>query len=406
MHGMKRLLCVSLPCAALSMAVVALPACKKKEEPAADEKVESVVAKATEKKEEKPKEAEKPVAPPAAEPAAVKMSDELVKLAALVPADSTALLGIDVKSLTQAFFWASAKSEFESTPENKANLDKFKACGYEPEKFSAVLVGIDPTDEQVVVALSGTGIGKLSQLECLGKAAAEIEKNETLEPPKMEKRGNRDVLVLKPKSPQPGESTMLVLAPTEDQLVFVPENNLAEIEKQIAGAPGATAGGLKNVLSKANTNQAVWFAGTITKEAAAGLDMVKLGAAQDFNGGFEFRTGLKFGLNFGVDNSASAAAAVDALKVQYQQQKPMLAMFGIPATMADKLAFSSKDAEVQVSLDAGADEVQNAINSVKKLVAGAGGEEGGAPEGAPGDAAAQKAATKKPSKRAKDQPTK
>jgi len=248
----------------------------------------------------------------------------------LIPADAALLAHIDLKGLSGSPLWASNKPLLDADPEVKKQFDASAACNMPFDGFRSVDIGVGTDAKNIAIVVSGGGIGKAENLRCLQD---KLQDNQW----KLE-----DVAGGKPR---------LVFDSGEAYGYLVDDDTLAISTKAWDGAvtslmagkgTSVRGGGLKDVLAQADQSKHVWFAGNLPPQLAAMATaqpgMSGMAGLKSVAGSLDLSAGLGVVLAFGMENADRAKASLAEVQQQFASVKPMAGMFGIPATVVDKVA--------------------------------------------------------------------
>jgi hypothetical protein len=190
-----------------------------------------------------------------------------------VPEAATFIAGVDVAAVRSSKLWTDNKEKLESG--GGEDLKKMEKCNLGIDKFSKVTIAGDGKGEGSIVAIvEGDGIGKKENLDCLAK---EDEKFTVEEDGKVVKIGG-------------GEMVGYVVS---DGLVAFAGDDWAASVKELVDGKGKNAGdgALKDLIGRAPTSDAIWFAGNVPQEMAA-MASGAGGTPKDVTGGINLSSGV------------------------------------------------------------------------------------------------------------------
>jgi hypothetical protein len=186
-------------------------------------------------------------------------------------------------------------------------VKKLEKCNLGPDKFSRVTIAATGKDDgEVVVVVEGDGIGKKDNLDCIAK---EDEKITVEEDGKVVKLGG-------------DEATGYVV---NDGMIVVAGSDWTTVVKELVDGKGKSAkdgGALKDLLGRADTGKAIWFAGTVPAEANQMLSgMAGGGTVKDGTGSLDLSSGAALQVSLGLDSEDSAKKAKEAADLQITAMK-------------------------------------------------------------------------------------
>jgi len=210
-------------------------------------------------------------------------------------------------------------------------LGAMKECGVPLSKVDGIIFGFSE-DEDVVLAAKAKGLGDPSTLDCLAK---KIEKASGESPWSRVTHGCSTTLKI-----TDGESKGFVVG--RDIVVFASKSLETSVERRVQGnGKSALDGRLSWVRREVDTSTSAWMAVNLSPTMAAGMSssmagVTRVGLDIDASKGL----GLSMGAGFGRASQAKAAAK--ELESQIGQVKAMLPLVGLPSTVGDSIAISSK----------------------------------------------------------------
>lgn len=190
-----------------------------------------------------------------------------------VPDAATFIAGVDLSAVRSSKLWTDNKEKLEAG--GGEDLKKMEKCNLGMDKFSKVTIAGDGKGEGSIVAIvEGDGIGKKENLECLAK---EDDKVTVEEDGKVVKLGGGD----------------MVGYVVSDGLIAVAGDDWAASVKELVDGKGKNAGdgSLKDLIGRAPTGDAIWFAGNIPAEMG-GMAKAMGGTPKDATGGISLSSGI------------------------------------------------------------------------------------------------------------------
>ena len=109
----------------------------------------------------------------------------------LVPDQATMIAGVDVKGLMSSALYTANKDQLEKDQEALAMLGAAKECNLDPEKMNEVVIGLEPAGKNAVAIISGAGIGKEENINCIG---GKIKEKQGKDPWALDDRDGKKVL--------------------------------------------------------------------------------------------------------------------------------------------------------------------------------------------------------------------
>jgi hypothetical protein len=238
------------------------------------------------------------------------------------------------------------------------------------KSFEVVTVGIDPTSEGASIVVAGPGVGKLDNVKCLAGKSTDGKV-------KLEQVDGKDVLSL-----GGGESFGHMV---DDNHLVIATKNWNDTVKGLVGGTGTSvaAGGLKDVMARADQSQEMWFAMKIPADLAGGMKGSPVEKVTDVAGSLDIKAdnSIAFAVSMGAGTADDAAAVSKGLT----DMKPLLAASGAPSDLTDKIKIESAEAIVKISLELTGEDLA-------KLQTMAGGPAMAAGGAAPGGEVVEKAA--------------
>lgn len=282
-------------------------------------------------------------------PVAVSAADKLI------PSDATLLAHVDLQGLASSPLWAANKALMDSDPEVKKQLDALAACNMPLDGFKTLDIGVDADGLNVAAVLSGTGVGKPANIECLQKEL----KGENF---RLEEREGSRLMVL-----EGGDAFGHLV--NDDTLAFVSKSWDGNVRGLIAGTGTSVRdGGLKDVLATADQSKHVWFAGTVSPQLSRLTEAIPggLSGLQNIAGSLDLTTGLALVMSFGMDNPDRASSTLAQVQKQFADVKPMAGMIGLPTSAVDRVQFDKKDSAVTLTASLSMDEINGMRSAVEK----------------------------------------
>lgn len=375
----------SLTTALISTALLVAPACKGDEAKSGDA-AKSADAKDGDAKEGDAKkaegedgakegEAQKEAAPAAG--GAASAADAL----ALVP-DSAFVVGtMDLSMMANMpAFNAGMIAAMVQDPDAADGLQTLNECGIQLNNLRRVSFGAADEGDRGMAIIDGKGISERSKLDCLAAKAKEKEGTEV----KFEDKGAYTVATA-------DKDDMLVIAVGSDRLVISEGKWREEIEARVKGeGTGATEGSLKASMPLADNSKLIWMvmgpSDDMKRELKGQPLEAMTGAGIWIDGDWvnAKATSLDMGIKIGMPDEAGATKGKDFLATQYAQVKPMAAMFGLPASVVDKVKFGATATMVTIDLSLTEADLKALEAAATKMGGGMGGMPGTAPGGMPG----------------------
>jgi hypothetical protein len=255
-------------------------------------------------------------------------------------------------------------------PDAKPMMDALAGCEMSWKSFEVVTIGVDPMTEGASIVVAGPGVGKLDNIKCLAGKSTDGKV-------KLEQVDGKDVLSL-----GGGESYGHMV--DDNHLVIATKGWNDTVKGLVAGTgTSVAAGGLKDVMARADQSQEMWFAMKIPADLAAGMKGSPVEKVTDVAGSLDIKAdnAIAFAVSMGAGTADDAAAVSKGLT----EMKPLLAASGAPADLTDKIKIESAEAIVNVTLELTAED----LAKLQAMAAGPAMAAGGAPAPAPaGDAVA------------------
>lgn len=268
-------------------------------------------------------------------------------------------------------------------PDAKPMMDALAGCEMSWKSFEVVTIGVDPMTEGASIVVAGPGVGKLDNIKCLASKSTDGKV-------KVEQVDGKDVLSL-----GGGESFGHMV--DDNHLVIATKGWNDTVKGLVAGTgTSVAAGGLKDVMARADQSQEMWFAMKIPADLAAGMKGSPVEKVTDVAGSLDIKAdnAIAFAVSMGAGTADDAAAVSKGLT----DMKPLLAASGAPADLTDKIKIESAEAIVNITLELTGED----LAKLQAMAAGPAMAAGGAPapavdaapagEAAPAAEGAEKAA--------------
>ncbi len=218
-----------------------------------------------------------------------------------------------------------------------------------------------------MVAIEATGIGKVEVVECAAKklgGAASIELKDGAD-------GGKELVL------GGGDAVGLMMG---DDMIVLASKEWADRVRTLAKGEGESAvdGSMKDLAARAGMGPGLSFAAKIPASLAPN---VPVPGVEDITGHFSTSADMQeVSLAFAVGTASEEAstAVTTILKEQYAAFKPALALYGVPKTLADRVAISQEANVTKVDLTITGPEILELMAAANAL-SGAG---GGAPPSA------------------------
>lgn len=332
---------------ATALALVAAAACS---QPAQPQKTEPAKTATAPKAGETPKPVDgTPAAVAPVGQVAVSSSDKLI------PGNATLLAHVDIQGLASSPLWTANKALMESDPEVKKQLDALAACNMPMTGFKTLDLGVDAEGINVAAVLTGAGVGKPENLQCM----QDQMKGESF---RVEERDGKKLLVL-----DGGEAFGHMV--NDDTLAFTTKSWDATVRDLIAGKGSSVRdGGLKDVLAQADQSKHVWFAGTVSPQISKLTQAIPGGMSglESIAGSLDLTAGLALVMSFGMENADRANATLAQVQKQFADVKPMAGLLGLPTAAVDRVQFNAKESAVTMTASLSMDEINTMRSAVEK----------------------------------------
>lgn len=268
--------------------------------------------------------------------------------AKLIPDGATAIMGVSPSAVTGSELYKTYADKIPDDEMKKAT-DALSGCNLSMETLDAVVVGMNPSDENAVIVVSGKGVGNKDNATCLAN--------------KMEEADGGDK---KYEATEADGKTYIELGDGEGRAYLVNDNMVAIATKgwqdqlvELLDGKGKPAieNSLKDIYGKADTKAAIWGAGEIPSEAA---DMAKgmaekASAVKSAAGKIDLSSGLGISVVAVFADEAGATGAAEELNGMLDQYKGM-----VPADLkavADSVKVEASGADLNLSASASMDDI-------------------------------------------------
>lgn len=279
--------------------------------------------------------------------------------AKLIPDAAKVVGGVNIESAMKSPLYTDNKDMLEKGDQKDA-MEAAKACNLGPDTWKSVVMGADPEggEDKMAFVITATGLGKKENLECIsGKIK---EKNDGKEPWTMEEKDGKLVLTI-----DEGKATGYVV---NDNTLAVAGKDWAGAVKELVDGKGKPAieNSLKDVVGRTDMSKTVWAAGVIPASMAAGpADGMTNGAMW-----VDMGSGLELMASIGVKDADTATKKAEELNKQFEGVKGMAGPMGVPQGVIDSVKIEAKDAALNVSAKATADDLKKINEAVKKAIGG------------------------------------
>jgi hypothetical protein len=277
---------------------------------------------------------------------------------AVFPADSTAIIGVNVASARSSGLWNKYKGQIEQAIGGEL-AELRAACGIDPiAQAQTIIVGGKPQSNELVVVVKGFERAALKS--CGEKMAAKEGEKLTITDEgnlsKYEMDGN----------------TVWAAWLDDTTVVMAPEQDKAYVEARAAGQNGLTESAeVMALLKSVDTSAAIYLVGDAT---AAGPGAAMMPGAKGMFASLRFTDGLAVDAGIRFDTAENAKTTTTMVSTQVQQVKGQLPP---PfSTLAEKAVIKQvdKDLVVQLSLSgAELEQVGKAVQGMGSMLGGMGG---------------------------------
>ena len=277
---------------------------------------------------------------------------------AVFPADSTAIIGVNVASARSSGLWNKYKGQIEQAVGSEL-AELRTACGIDPiAQAQTIIIGGKPQSNELVVVVKG--FERSSLKSCGEKMAAKEGEKLTITD-----EGNLS------KYEMDGETVWAAWL-DDTTVVIAPEQDKAYVEARAAGTAGLTeSAAVMSLLKSVDTSAAIYVVGDAT---AAGPTAAMVPGAQGMYASIRFTDGLALDAGIRFDTAENAKNTTTMATTQVQAMKGQLPPpFN---TLADKAVIKQvdKDLVMQLSLSgAELEQVGQALQGMGSMLGGMGG---------------------------------
>ena len=277
---------------------------------------------------------------------------------AVFPADSTAIIGVNVASARSSGLWNKYKGQIEQAVGSEL-AELRTACGIDPiAQAQTIIIGGKPQSNELVVVVKG--FERSSLKSCGEKMAAKEGEKLTITD-----EGNLS------KYEMDGETVWAAWL-DDTTVVIAPEQDKAYVEARAAGTAGLTeSAAVMSLLKSVDTSAAIYVVGDAS---AAGPASAMVPGAQGMYASVRFTDGLALDAGVRFDTAENAKNTTTMATTQLAQVKGQLPP---PfSTLADKAVIKQvdKDLVVQLSLSgAELEQVGQALQGMGSMLGGMGG---------------------------------
>ena len=275
----------------------------------------------------------------------------------LIPDGAQMVGGANLKALMATKSWTDNKDEVMKDGDVKEAMEAAKECNLDPEKFDTMLIGAN-AENHFVAVISGPGVGKEENLKCIADKAKEKSGEE---PFTIEDKDGKKVLKI-----DGGDAYGYMVG---DNMVAVADAAWSDKLAERVDGKGTAAvdGSLKDAFSHADTGKMVWFAGIVPEEMAKGMGPAAETPPKTVSGWMDMSSGLEINVTAEFADGDAAKKLADEGNTQFEQVKPMGAMFGVPAGITDSVKIEAKDAKIVVTAKASQEDLDTLTAKLKEM---------------------------------------
>lgn len=258
-----------------------------------------------------------------------------------VPDSAAMIAGVDFAAVRSSKLWTDNKDKLVAGAGE--DLEKMEKCNLGLDKFSKITIGTDGKgDGSVVAVIEGDGVGKKENLDCLAKE-------------------NEDFTVEEDGKVVKIDGGKMVGYVVSDSLVAVAGEDWAASVKELVDGKGKSAadGSLKDLLGRAPTGDAIWFAGNIPQEMA-GMASAMGGTPKDATGGVSLSGGVAAKAAITMSSEEEAKKIKETVDAQLKQLKDAGEGAPVPKSAIDSAKVETDGAMIKA-------EVSISEEDIKKL---------------------------------------
>lgn len=236
-------------------------------------------------------------------------------------------------------------------------LSRMTGCGLGLSVFESAILAMDD-DEDAMMIVRGTGIGKVDVWRCLYEA--ETAAGESLDWKFVAGADGAETIRID------GDST--VEFPDEATLLIYDDAWSESITELRAGSgTPVRKGGLGEVIARTNEEHAIWFAGILPKTSM--MSGTPIAQVSDVWGSLDAGL-LRYTLHLGgaMPSADDAKSARDEVDKQWTTMKGMASSFGIPSGIVDSVEFGADGASVTMRMEATPTEIKEAWEKMRAAI--------------------------------------
>ena len=252
----------------------------------------------------------------------------------LIPEGATLVVGAEFRAVVNSVLWRAIEPNLGSRAQGQ--LAAATQCGLSQDKWDRIVIGADPSANDMAIVVEAEGLGTRTTLDCLVKEIGSFT---------LSADGKR-------LSDHTGGGFVL----SDDVIAFASTRWMDKLEARIGGkGTAAVDGALKGPLARLGPNKKLWLAAMVPSEVAV-MGKSFLGAqATDVSAYADLTKGVALHLSAEVDD---AKAAQDKVQEQLEGSKSMLQIFGVPSAVVDSLKLTVDGTLLRAEVHATEDEVR------------------------------------------------
>lgn len=225
----------------------------------------------------------------------------------LIPDAAEFIVGVSPKAVASSPLYKQIAPKLEAESDYQEAMAMAKGCNLDPMGFDSVVVGASQSEDAVII-VTGGGIGDDANATCMATEMMKADGDAEAKAEITEADGAKYIQIKDGRVYLVGSDTVAIVT--------------AGWQDTVAGLVGgkgtsAASGSKKDILAKADTAAAVWFAAGIPAELAgmaAGMGGIPQAAeAKTAVGKLDLSAGLALSLTIGFSAEDQAKAAADTL---------------------------------------------------------------------------------------------
>jgi len=256
------------------------------------------------------------------------------KSVTLLPEGAKIVVGAEFGAVVKSALWSAIEPRLGSRAQGQ--LAAATKCGLSQDKWGRIVIGADPSTNDMAMVVEAEGLGKRTTLECLVKEIG--------------------TFTLSSDGKHLSDHTGGGIVLNDDAIAFATPRWMDGLQERIDGkGKAAIDGELKASFTRIGPNRPLWFAAVVPPDAAMMATALLGATAKDVSAYANLNEGVALHLSADVDDPKTAKSKVQE---QLDNSGSMLQIFGVPPAVVDSLKLTVDGALLRVEVRATEDEIR------------------------------------------------